>query len=139
MVCPVICPMFTHRYLCPVICSMFNNTKCPYPAILFISNHTECLSRDIQRVCTTVLSALRYVQCPKCSECTISKNIQSTVNLSRQCIQFTPVKVHSNTSTLYKYPLEYYIPRHNSLPYSQPILSSLVVRCTVLIYVHRNI
>ena len=41
----------------------------------------------------------------------ISKNIQSTVNLSRQCIQFTPVKVHSNTSTLYIYiyPLEYYI------------------------------
>ena len=26
------------------------------------------------------------------------QNIQSTINLSRWCIQFTPVKVHSNTS-----------------------------------------
>ena len=28
-------------------------------------------------------------------------NIQSTPNLFRQCIQFTPVKVHHNTSNLY--------------------------------------
>ena len=60
----------------------------------------------------------------------ISENIQSRVNLSRQCIQFTPVKVHSNTITSYIDPLKYYIPGHNSLPYSQRILTSLVVRCT---------
>ena len=58
------------------------------------------------------------------------QNIQSIINLSRQCIQFTPVKVHSNISI-------YYIPKHNSSPYSQRIQSSLVVRCTLLIYVHR--
>ena len=58
------------------------------------------------------------------------QNIQSTINLSRQCIQFTPVKVHSNISI-------YYIPKHNSSPYSQRIQSSLVVRCTFLIYIHR--
>ena len=28
-------------------------------------------------------------------------NIQSTTNLSRYCIQFTPVKAHNNTNSLY--------------------------------------
>ena len=28
-------------------------------------------------------------------------NMRSTANLPRQCIQFTPVKVHNNTSSLY--------------------------------------
>ena len=85
---------------------MLNNTKCPCSVVLCVSNHTEYLSGDIQRVGTTVLSAPRYGQCPTCSkstllyECSISKNIQSTINLSRQCIQFTPVKVQSNVSTL---------------------------------------
>ena len=85
-------------------CLTLNNTKGSCPAILYISSHTECLSGDIERVNTTVQSAPRYGQCPKCSkftllyEGTISKNIQSAINLSRQCIQFTPVKVHSNTS-----------------------------------------
>ena len=58
------------------------------------------------------------------------QNIQSTINLPRQCIQFTPVKVHSNISI-------YYIPKHNSSPYSQRIQSFFVVRCTFLIYIHR--
>ena len=58
------------------------------------------------------------------------QNIQSTINLSRWCIQFTPVKVHSDISI-------YYTPKHNSSPYSKRIQSSLVVRCTFLIYIHR--
>ena len=117
---------------------MFHNPKCPCPAILFISNHTKCLSRDIQSLhnCTVCSNIWTMSQNAVNPLSPISKNIQSTVNLSRQCIQFTPVKVHSNTSTLYIYPLEYYIPRHNSLPYSQQILSSSVARCTVLIYGH---
>ena len=67
MVCPVICPV-----VCPMIgpmltntqmslsCDLFNNTKCPCPVVLFISNHTKCLSKAIQRVCATVLSAPTY-------------------------------------------------------------------------------
>ena len=31
----------------------------------------------------------------------------------------------------------YYIPKHNSSPYSQRIQSFFVVRCTFLIYIHR--
>ena len=58
------------------------------------------------------------------------QNIQSTINLSRRCIQFTPVKVHSDISI-------YYIPKHNSSPYSKRIQSFFVVRCTFLIYIHR--
>ena len=58
------------------------------------------------------------------------QNIQSTINLSRWCIQFTPVKVHSDISI-------YYTPKHNSSPYSKRIQSFFVVRCTFLIYIHR--
>ena len=75
-----------------MICSMFDNTKCPYPVILLISNHTKCLYRDIQRVYTTVLSAPRYGQCPKYSPTLWESHtlytiniIQSTGNLSRHC------------------------------------------------------
>ena len=67
VLCSVRCPL-TCSYLYPVICSMSNNIKYPYPVILLIHNHTKCLYRNIQRVCTTVLSAPRYGQCPKCSK-----------------------------------------------------------------------
>ena len=80
---------------------MFGNTECPYPAILLISNFTKCLYRGIQRVCTTVLQDKDNVQ-NAVNTLSVKRmhNIRSTANLSRQCIQFTPVKVH-NTSSLY--------------------------------------
>ena len=118
---------------------MFHNMKCPYPVILLISNHRKCLYRDIQRVCTTVLSAPRYGQGPKCSKSTLS-NIQQYPKYSKSIQIMYPVysskssQQHKYFIYIYIYPFEYYIPRHNSLPYSQRILSSLVVRCALLIY-----
>ena len=93
---------------------------------------------DIQRVSITVLSAPTYGQCPKCSKSTLSYvNVKypkyPKYNKSIQ----TMYPVHSSKSS--QQHKQYYIPRHNSPPYSQRIQSSLVVRCTFLIYVQRRI
>ena len=139
MICPVVCPLFTNTQM-SVSCDLFNvpshemSLSC-YP--FYIQSHRMSVWRYSESlhnctVCSNIWTMSQNAVNP------ISKNIQSTVNLSRQCIQFTPLKAHSNTSTLYTYSLEYYILRHNSLPYSQRILSSSVVRCTVLIYMHGN-
>ena len=47
----------------------------------------------------------------------------------------TMYPVHSSKSSQQQ--KLYYIPKHNSSPYSQRIQSFLVVRCTFLIYIHR--
>ena len=49
----------------------------------------------------------------------------------------TMYPVHSSKSS--QQHKQYYIPRHNSSPYSQRILSSLVVRCTIFIYTYRSL
>ena len=74
--------------VCPVICPMSNNTKYPCPAIL--------LYPVAQNVCLEIFS--EFVQLYYLLQ--DMDNVQNAVSLSRQCIQFTPVKVHSNTSNI---------------------------------------
>ena len=77
---------------------MFNNMKYPCPAILFISNHTECLSRDIQGVCTTVLCPPRYGKSPKCSKSTLCYMNVQYPTISSKFIQ-TMYSVHAGKSS----------------------------------------
>ena len=69
---PVIRPLSTHTEISyPVIRSISSNTKRSYPVILSMFNPAKCLYTDIQRVCTTMLTAPKSGQCPKCSKSTL--------------------------------------------------------------------
>ena len=71
--------------------------KCPDPMIISMSSNTKCLFIDTQRVCTSVLSTPRYGQTLNAEV----KSIQSTTNLPRYYSQYTPAKVHNNTSSFF--------------------------------------
>ena len=72
---------------------MSHNTKSPNHVDLSMFTHAKCLYRDIQRVA--------QLYCPLQD----MDNVQNAVNplsvIYMHCVQFTPVKVHNNTGSLY--------------------------------------